>query len=190
MKSSALLTISTIVTGMPLATTLMVVTNASARTGTRMGSRNHLRAGFCAQINECVDPTRNDCNTETQVCLDRPPPPKWECVERTPAPTPSPTRSQRDYECRSAGFKTVGLCIACTFVKLKSADCESETDLSLIFNSLIRSIPSELGKLSSVQQLDFDHNRLTGSIPSQIKDLSNDRFFHLLSSNEHLTDSC
>ncbi len=35
----------------------------------------------------------NDCNSETQVCLDLPPPSKWQCVERTPAPTPAPTIS-------------------------------------------------------------------------------------------------
>jgi hypothetical protein len=45
----------------------------------------------CAQTNECLDPSMNDCDSETQVCLDYPPPRKWRCVERTPAPTPSPT---------------------------------------------------------------------------------------------------
>jgi Calcium-binding EGF domain len=44
----------------------------------------------CAQTNECLKPSMNNCNNETQVCLDRPPPKKWECVERTPAPTPVP----------------------------------------------------------------------------------------------------
>ena len=46
---------------------------------------------ICAQINECLDPSMNDCNIETHVCVDRRPPVKWECVERTPAPTPAPT---------------------------------------------------------------------------------------------------
>jgi Calcium-binding EGF domain len=45
----------------------------------------------CAQINECLSPALHNCNLETQVCLDRPPPMKWQCVERTPAPTPAPT---------------------------------------------------------------------------------------------------
>ena len=45
----------------------------------------------CAQKNECLTPSMNNCDAETQVCIDRPPPKKWECVERTPAPTPVPT---------------------------------------------------------------------------------------------------
>jgi hypothetical protein len=73
----------------------LVVTNARARMGTRIGTRNCLPGRDCAQINECVDITLNDCNTKTQVCLDRPPPKKWECVERTPAPTPFPKLSQQ-----------------------------------------------------------------------------------------------
>lgn len=44
----------------------------------------------CAQTNECLDPTMNDCNSNTQVCLDHPPPLKWQCVERTPSPTAAP----------------------------------------------------------------------------------------------------
>jgi Hint module/Calcium-binding EGF domain len=45
----------------------------------------------CQQLNECNLGTHN-CDAATQVCLDRRPPEKWECVERTPAPTPKPTR--------------------------------------------------------------------------------------------------
>jgi hypothetical protein len=44
----------------------------------------------CAQINECLDPTQNDCDAATQVCLDRRPPTKWECVQGTTAPTLAP----------------------------------------------------------------------------------------------------
>lgn len=50
----------------------------------------------CAQINECVSPSLHNCNTETQVCLDLPPPAKFQCVERTPAPTPAPTVCKDD----------------------------------------------------------------------------------------------
>jgi hypothetical protein len=46
---------------------------------------------ICAQTNECANSSMNDCNIESQVCIDLPPPLKWQCVERTPAPTPSPT---------------------------------------------------------------------------------------------------
>jgi hypothetical protein len=45
----------------------------------------------CGQINECLFPSLHDCDNETQVCLDLPPPMKWQCVDRTPAPTPAPT---------------------------------------------------------------------------------------------------
>jgi hypothetical protein len=45
----------------------------------------------CRQTNECRLGTHN-CNETTQVCVDRRPPEKWECVERTPAPTLKPTR--------------------------------------------------------------------------------------------------
>jgi Calcium-binding EGF domain len=44
----------------------------------------------CTQTNECQLRTHN-CDDTTQVCVDRRPPAKWECVERTPAPTPKPT---------------------------------------------------------------------------------------------------
>jgi Calcium-binding EGF domain len=44
----------------------------------------------CQQTNECQLRTHN-CDEATQVCVDRRPPEKWECVERTPAPTPKPT---------------------------------------------------------------------------------------------------
>jgi hypothetical protein len=38
----------------------------------------------CMQINECADASMHDCNDETQVCVDLPPPSKWQCVERYP----------------------------------------------------------------------------------------------------------
>jgi Calcium-binding EGF domain/EB module len=44
----------------------------------------------CRQTNECKIGTHN-CDEATQVCLDRRPPQKWECVQRTPAPTSNPT---------------------------------------------------------------------------------------------------
>lgn len=50
----------------------------------------NLPGRLCQQINECKLATHN-CDEATQVCLDRRPPIKWECVERTPAPTPKPT---------------------------------------------------------------------------------------------------
>jgi Hint module/Calcium-binding EGF domain len=53
---------------------------------------NDKPGAICAQTNECINPSMHDCNNETQVCLDRPPPLKWQCVERTPAPTPQPTQ--------------------------------------------------------------------------------------------------
>ena len=46
---------------------------------------------FCTQINECLSPSMQNCDNETQVCLDLPPPEKWQCVECTPAPTTMPT---------------------------------------------------------------------------------------------------
>jgi hypothetical protein len=87
---------------------------------------------ICAQINECIHPSMNNCNSETQVCLDYPPPKKWECIERTPAPTPFPTLSPKEFNCRSNGFTSVALCIACSFLKLRSArDCESTSRVGL-----------------------------------------------------------
>jgi hypothetical protein len=41
----------------------------------------------CAQINECLSPSINDCDTEREICIDLPPPEKWECVSPTAAPT-------------------------------------------------------------------------------------------------------
>jgi hypothetical protein len=41
----------------------------------------------CSQINECLSPSLNDCNSETEECIDLPPPVKWQCVAPTAAPT-------------------------------------------------------------------------------------------------------
>jgi hypothetical protein len=65
----------------------------SCKDGYRDLNPNDKPGTVCAQINECVDPSLNNCNNETQVCLDLPPPSKWQCVERTPAPTPVPIKS-------------------------------------------------------------------------------------------------
>jgi hypothetical protein len=47
----------------------------------------------CKQINECEE-GGHDCDLELEVCIDHPPPKKWECTAKTQAPiTPSPTRS-------------------------------------------------------------------------------------------------
>jgi hypothetical protein len=52
---------------------------------------NNKPGSICAQINECLNPSLHNCDSETQACVDLPPPTKWQCVERTPAPTPAPT---------------------------------------------------------------------------------------------------
>ena len=54
----------------------------------------------CAQVNECLSPSKHNCDNETQVCIDLPPPMKWQCVERTPAPTPAPTCNDADIKTR------------------------------------------------------------------------------------------
>jgi Calcium-binding EGF domain/EB module len=45
----------------------------------------------CKQKNECRIGEHN-CDEASQVCLDRRPPKKWECIEKTQAPTPKPTQ--------------------------------------------------------------------------------------------------
>jgi hypothetical protein len=44
----------------------------------------------CQQSNECNLGT-DSCDRASEVCVDRPPPLKWECVEVTPSPTPKPS---------------------------------------------------------------------------------------------------
>ena len=51
-------------------------------------------------------------------------------------------------------------------------DLSSLIDLNLTDNELTGEIPSELGDLSSLRDLDLDHNRLTGEIPAELGDLS------------------
>jgi Calcium-binding EGF domain len=75
----------------------------------------------CAQTNECLKPSMNNCKNETQVCLDRPPPKKWECVERTPAPTPAPTPDPLNCDIACSGPQE---CVsACASFRAKSCDC-------------------------------------------------------------------
>jgi hypothetical protein len=120
----------------------------------------------CAQINECLDPTRNDCNSDNaSVCRSSTSDQVGMCCaypRSDTSPTPLPTISQQERDCRSAGFKSVGLCIACTFLKLKSEDCESTTSVSLDFEGLTGRIPSELGLLTKLTYLYLYDNKLTG----------------------------
>jgi Calcium-binding EGF domain/EB module len=44
----------------------------------------------CQQTNECKLGT-DSCDKASKVCVDRRPPEKWECVEKTPSPTLMPT---------------------------------------------------------------------------------------------------
>ena len=53
--------------------------------------------------------------------------------------------------------------------------------LSLPFNNLNGSIPSELGNLSNLQHLDLENNQLSGSIPPELGNLSNLVTLRLLS---------
>lgn len=69
----------------------------SCKDGYQDFNPNDAPGTICAQINECLSPTLNNCDNETKVCLDLPPPGKWQCVERTPAPTPVPV-------CDDTGF--------------------------------------------------------------------------------------
>lgn len=64
----------------------------ACRDGYQDSNPRDLPGTACSQINECLNSTLNDCDEETQVCLDLPPPAKWECVQRTPAPTPKPIK--------------------------------------------------------------------------------------------------
>ena len=54
------------------------------------------------------------------------------------------------------------------------------TGLILSSNNLTGSIPSELGDLASLRELDLYRNRLTGSIPSELGKLANLERLHLL----------
>ena len=51
-------------------------------------------------------------------------------------------------------------------------DLSSLIDLNLTDNELTGEIPSELGDLSSLRDLDLDHNRLTGEIPAELGELT------------------
>ena len=135
----------------------------------------------CAQSNECLTPSMNNCDDETQVCLDRPPPKKWDCVPRTPAPTPlptpaptpAPTLSPQERQCQIDGFKSVGLCIACSFLQFTAQDCESQKSAFLSNKGLTGRIPSEIGLLTQLMYMDLGTNQLTGKIPTEIGNLIN-----------------
>ena len=80
-------------------------------------------------------------------------------------------RQERD--CQSEGFRTVGLCIACTFLKFTAQDCESRAGANLVQCDLTGSIPSEIGLLTNLVSLIVAYTGLTGSIPSELGKLSN-----------------
>ena len=142
----------------------------------------------CAQSNECLTPSLNNCNTETQVCIDLPPPKKWKCVERTPAPTPSPTPSPttpsptlsptlspQEVLCLSRGFQNVGLCIACVFLGFPASNCESRTigDLfSTASSGFVGRIPSQIGLLTNLSRLSLTGISslagFSGTIPTEL----------------------
>ena len=46
----------------------------------------------CVQTNECIVEGQHLCDLETEVCIDRRPPMKWECINKTLAPTKFPSR--------------------------------------------------------------------------------------------------
>ena len=114
---------------------------------------------------------------------DRPPPKKWECVERTPAPTPSPTPppsfSPQELECRSKGFTSVGLCIACTFLQIAASQCEFQDDVDISCLTLPGTIPSEIGLLTQVTRLYLFYNEFTGTIPSELGNMINLKYLYL-----------
>jgi hypothetical protein len=102
------------------------------------------------------------------VC-DYPPPKKWECIERTPAPTPFPTLSPKEFNCRSNGFTSVALCIACSFLKLRSArDCESTSRVGLDSTPLAGTIPPQIGLLTKLTYLSLTNTQLKGTIPTEL----------------------
>jgi Calcium-binding EGF domain/EB module len=64
--------------------------DCECKDGFRDSNPDNLPGRQCQQTNECLDGT-HDCSPD-RVCVDRRPPMKWECVEKTPAPTRAPTR--------------------------------------------------------------------------------------------------
>ena len=121
---------------------------------------------------------------QCKACLDHPPASKkLECVQRTPAPTPLPTTplptlSQEELDCRSKGFKSVGLCIASTFLQLSAQDCEPDAaliyDVDLDNTPLTGTIPSEIGLLTKLYYLSLSNTTLKGTIPTELGKLSNE----------------
>ena len=59
------------------------------------------------------------------------------------------------------------------------------TNLNLSFNELTGEIPTEIGNLTNLESLNLDYNYLTGEIPSSIGNLTN--LTYLLLSDNQLT---
>ena len=128
---------------------------------------------------------RSNGKGQCKACLDHPPSKKLECVQHAPAPTPfptapSPTQSQEELNCRSKGFRTVELCIACTFLKFSAQVCEYQTDVDLSLNKLTGSIPSQIGLLTKLTALTLDDNLdLKGPIPTELGLLTKLTYIHI-----------
>ncbi len=69
----------------------------------------------------------------------------------------------------------------CSWAGVTCAAGTNVTTLRLIYNRLIGSIPRELGNLSNLERLNLPYNQLSGNIPPALGNLSNLQWLVLLS---------
>ena len=102
----------------------------------------------------------------------------------TPTPTATLTAAQRDRAALEALYDAAGGDNWDDNSNWKSAQALSTwhgvtvsggrvTELALVLNNLVGTIPTQLGSLSSLTSLDLGSNDLTGTIPTQLGNLSN-----------------
>ena len=136
----------------------------------------------CAETDECLLGVDN-CDPTNEVCINLRPPAKWNCVPKTPAPTPAPTPATAPAPTTNAptpiqGYRTVGLSVACTFLRISVNLCETNQYV-YVSTGIAGTIPSEIGLLTALTYLVIYSLGVTGSIPPEIGNLINLQFLQI-----------
>ena len=84
-----------------------------------------------------------------------------------------------EYVCSTSGYTTTD---PCTWTGVTCTD-SAVTWIDITGNALTGTIPSELGQLTSLTNMDLSYNSLTGTIPSELDQLTALTYMNLYSNS-------